>query len=183
AGAGVCAVTPAEMASASAVVMNLEFMPRLLAIQTKAKLWQPDFAEARALSHLFHAFQRARQPTLFDSADRRMFVFHAVRVSMMPSPALLRIRVFVAALAALSALAGAWPSAHAQPAAAELAGPALLATLRGGGYILFFRHAATDFGQNDDNMTGYEDCSTQRNLTDKGRAEARAIGTELRALA
>ena len=92
-------------------------------------------------------------------------------------------RVFVAALAAFVTLAGAWAPAHAQQVAAELAGPALLAALRNGGYVLFFRHAATDFGQNDDNMTGYEDCSTQRNLTDKGRADARAIGTELRALA
>ena len=94
-----------------------------------------------------------------------------------------RIRIFVAALAAFATLGGAWPSAHAQPVATELAGPALLAALRGGGYVLFFRHAATDFGQNDDNMTGYEDCSTQRNLTDKGRDEARVIGAELRALA
>ena len=31
-------------------------------------------------------------------------------------------------------------------------------------------------------MTGYEDCATQRSLTDKGRAEARAIGADLRAL-
>jgi broad specificity phosphatase PhoE len=31
-------------------------------------------------------------------------------------------------------------------------------------------------------MTGYEDCSTQRNLTDAGRAEARAIGAEIREL-
>jgi broad specificity phosphatase PhoE len=102
---------------------------------------------------------------------------------MMAVATLLRIRVFVAALAALAALAGAWPSAHAQPVATELSGPALLAALRGGGYVLFFRHAATDFGQNDEKMTGYEDCSTQRNLTDKGRADARAIGTDLRALA
>jgi phosphohistidine phosphatase SixA len=102
---------------------------------------------------------------------------------MMAAASLSRIRVFVAALAALAALAGAWPSAHAQPVATELAGPALLAALRGGGYVLFFRHTATDFGQNDDKMTGYEDCSTQRNLTDKGRADARAIGTDLRALA
>jgi phosphohistidine phosphatase SixA len=64
----------------------------------------------------------------------------------------------------------------------ELSGPALLAALRGGGYILYFRHAATDFGQNDDQMTGYEACDTQRNLTDAGRADARAIGAALREL-
>ena len=32
-------------------------------------------------------------------------------------------------------------------------------------------------------MTGYEDCATQRNLTDAGRVEARAIGAALRELA
>ena len=31
-------------------------------------------------------------------------------------------------------------------------------------------------------MTGYDDCATQRNLTDAGRAEARAIGAAIRAL-
>jgi hypothetical protein len=65
---------------------------------------------------------------------------------------------------------------------AELMGRALLTALRGGGYILYFRHTSTDFGQNDERMTGYEDCTTQRNLTQQGRAEARAIGAALRDL-
>ena len=69
------------------------------------------------------------------------------------------------------------------PPQGELQGRALLAALRGGGYILYFRHTSTDFGQNDEQMTGYENCATQRNLTDQGRAEARAIGVELRELA
>jgi len=64
----------------------------------------------------------------------------------------------------------------------EWSGPALLAALRDGGYILYFRHTATDFGQNDERMTGYEACETQRNLTDAGRADARAIGAMLREL-
>jgi hypothetical protein len=64
----------------------------------------------------------------------------------------------------------------------ELRGSALLAALRGGGYILYFRHTSTDFGQNDERMTGYEDCAAQRNLTEQGRAEARAVGTQLRKL-
>jgi len=63
-----------------------------------------------------------------------------------------------------------------------LAGAALLDALRRGGYVLYFRHTSTDFGQNDDRMTGYEDCARQRNLTDAGRAEARAIGAAIRAL-
>ena len=63
-----------------------------------------------------------------------------------------------------------------------LAGPALGNALREGGLILYFRHASTDFGQNDDQMTGYEDCAKQRNLTDRGRAEARDIGAAVKRL-
>jgi phosphohistidine phosphatase SixA len=87
-----------------------------------------------------------------------------------------------------ASLAGAGELAVAQTASpdpggrGELQGRALLAALRTGGYILYFRHASTDFGQNDEKMTGYEDCATQRNLTDAGRGEARAIGAAIRAL-
>lgn len=63
-----------------------------------------------------------------------------------------------------------------------LAGPALVSVLRHGGLILYFRHTSTDFGQNDDQMTGYEDCARQRNLTDQGREEARRIGVEIKRL-
>ena len=68
----------------------------------------------------------------------------------------------------------------AAPAAAQ--SPSLLAELRAGGYVLYLRHASTDFSQNDSQMKGYEDCGNQRNLTDKGRAEARAIGEHVRRL-
>jgi phosphohistidine phosphatase SixA len=61
-------------------------------------------------------------------------------------------------------------------------GAALRAALQHGGYVLYFRHGATDFGQNDDQMTGYEDCARQRNLTERGRADARAIGAAIRRL-
>ena len=77
------------------------------------------------------------------------------------------------------ALGQAPESARATP---PLGGAALLTALRQGGYVLYFRHTSTDFGQNDDRMTGYEDCTRQRNLTDAGRAEARAIGTAIRVL-
>jgi phosphohistidine phosphatase SixA len=66
--------------------------------------------------------------------------------------------------------------------APPLAGAALRDALQHGGYVLYFRHGATDFGQNDDRMTGYEDCAQQRNLTDRGRADARAIGAAMRRL-
>lgn len=58
----------------------------------------------------------------------------------------------------------------------------LVAELRKGGYVLYFRHTSTDFSQNDERMKDYDDCANQRNLTDKGRAEARAIGAAVRAL-
>ena len=62
------------------------------------------------------------------------------------------------------------------------ADPALLARLREGGYVLYLRHASTDMSRNDASMKSYEDCASQRDLTDKGRAEARAIGEHVRRL-
>ena len=77
-----------------------------------------------------------------------------------------------AALAALAFACGAQ----------TLEGKALVEALRQGGYVLYLRHAATDFGQNDDAMTDYANCAQQRNLTDAGRAQARAIGAAMKAL-
>src|SRR5262245_7683536 len=55
----------------------------------------------------------------------------------------------------IAACIGVAPSALGQSAEAvrqapQLAGTALLAALRRGGYVLYFRHTSTDFGQNDD---------------------------------
>ena len=58
----------------------------------------------------------------------------------------------------------------------------LLEKLRSGGYVLYLRHTSTDFSRNDARMKSYEDCDNQRNLTDKGRAEARAIASHLKRL-
>jgi phosphohistidine phosphatase SixA len=87
-------------------------------------------------------------------------------------------------LAVALAFVCAWlqPALAADPPAEMLAGRELRAALRQGGLIIYFRHTSTDFGQNDEQMTGYEDCSHQRNLTDKGRAEARAIGAAVKRL-
>ena len=54
--------------------------------------------------------------------------------------------------------------------------------LREGGYVLYMRHASTDFSQNDAKMTRYEDCDGQRNLLDKGRAEARSVAGHVQRL-
>jgi len=78
--------------------------------------------------------------------------------------------------------AGALPAIAVEAPSESLTGAALLQTLRGGGLILYFRHTSTDFGQNDDTMSGYEDCARQRNLTDGGRDEARRIGAAIKRL-
>src|SRR6267143_10242 len=93
---------------------------------------------------------------------------------------------FAFALAALLLWAPAW-SQTAEPQRSslpsrELPPAELLAELRKGGYILYFRHAATDFSQNDERMKSYEDCASQRNLIDKGRSDARATGAAIREL-
>ncbi len=75
---------------------------------------------------------------------------------------------------------------QAGSAAAEenaLTSRALVDALKAGGLIIYFRHAATDFGENDIAMTDYADCGNQRNLTEGGRADARAIGAAMNRLA
>ena len=67
-------------------------------------------------------------------------------------------------------------------AAAAQPDPGIVQKLREGGYVLYMRHASTDFSQNDARMTSYEDCASQRNLTDKGREEAREIGAYVKRL-
>ena len=46
--------------------------------------------------------------------------------------------------------------------------------------MLYVRHTSTDFSKNDAKMTSYEDCANQRNLTDKGRAEARSVAEQVK---
>jgi phosphohistidine phosphatase SixA len=61
------------------------------------------------------------------------------------------------------------------PAAAQ-ADEALWALLRGGGQVLFIRHASTTPGVGDPEDFRLGDCATQRNLSEAGRAEARRLG-------
>jgi virginiamycin B lyase len=53
--------------------------------------------------------------------------------------------------------------------------------LRRGGYVLAFRHAATDFSMTD-TTRDLDDCSRQRNLNAQGRRQSRAIGAAFRRL-
>jgi phosphohistidine phosphatase SixA len=73
--------------------------------------------------------------------------------------------------------------ASAMPASPQtLAGADLLIALRGGGYVIYFRHADTDHSRQDQPPVKLEDCTTQRMLSDKGRQNSRAIGEAIRAL-
>ncbi len=58
---------------------------------------------------------------------------------------------------------------------------ALWALLKGGGQVVVMRHASTDPGVGDPPGFRLEDCTTQRNLSPKGREEARRVGAAFRA--
>lgn len=57
----------------------------------------------------------------------------------------------------------------------------LLDRLRAGGLVMMMRHAQTVPGTGDPPGFRLDDCATQRNLGEAGRAQARAIGARLRA--
>jgi phosphohistidine phosphatase SixA len=63
----------------------------------------------------------------------------------------------------------------ASPARAD-ADETLWRLLKGGGQVVLLRHATTEPTVGDPPGFRLEDCSTQRNLTEAGRAEARRIG-------
>ena len=56
----------------------------------------------------------------------------------------------------------------------------LWALLKGGGQVVLMRHAITTPGVGDPPGMRLDDCSTQRNLTDEGRAHARRAGQAFR---
>jgi phosphohistidine phosphatase SixA len=60
-----------------------------------------------------------------------------------------------------------------------LATDAVAGALRSGGYVVYFRHTATDFSKSDAAMQSYADCANQRLLSPQGRSEARDIGRSI----
>jgi broad specificity phosphatase PhoE len=58
----------------------------------------------------------------------------------------------------------------------------LVSKLQQGGYVIYFRHAATDHSQSDTYKDDLSDCRQQRNLSAKGRQQAETIGAAFRAL-
>ena len=58
----------------------------------------------------------------------------------------------------------------------------LAAEMKKGGYAIVFRHVATDDSQKDVYPFRFDDMTAQRQLSDKGRDAARAIGASLKQL-
>lgn len=61
--------------------------------------------------------------------------------------------------------------------------PDLVSSLKQGGFVLIFRHTATDDSQKDDYPFKFDDMSGQRQLSEKGRDMARQIGAAIKGLA
>ena len=88
-----------------------------------------------------------------------------------------RRTVWMGALAGAGAGLGAWVGAQTPPEASTdvLASIRQLQQTRQGG-VLLVRHASTEPGLGDPPGFVLSQCQTQRNLSEAGRAQARALG-------
>jgi phosphohistidine phosphatase SixA len=86
-------------------------------------------------------------------------------------------RLLALALVALAGCGGA-----EAPSDQQLDSVQIVEALQHGGYVVYLRHAATDRSKEDAGVVDLDDCSSQRNLSDAGREQARAIGRGFRAL-
>jgi len=81
------------------------------------------------------------------------------------------------ALALLMVLLVAGPAWGQRPASME----DMLQTLRAGGYVIVIRHGATHADQADTDPLNIDNVAKQRQLNDKGREQAKAMGAVLKA--
>src|SRR5215510_5414937 len=85
---------------------------------------------------------------------------------------MVRVRAAMAALAVMALATVAW----AQTAAVD----DVLSKLRAGGHVIVLRHGATHNDQADTDPLNPDNVAKQRQLNDKGRADARALGDVFR---
>jgi len=90
--------------------------------------------------------------------------------------------VIVAVLLALTTAAAAADPEQTQELVPRLSGPQLIEALVKGGNVLLIRHAETVPDTPDPNYMSIDDCTTQRNLSDNGRRQAKRIGASFRKL-
>lgn len=91
-------------------------------------------------------------------------------------------RLLVALLLVLACPFGAADERSNAPPDA-LDGPALVQALRAGGLVLYMRHGRTDLATTDRDRRDLARCDLQRQLTDEGRRELRAVAENLCTLA
>ncbi len=98
--------------------------------------------------------------------------------------ALLATATLASAAIAQNAATATIPSttSSAPDSAQAIAHSQLATALRQGGYVIYFRHTATDFSKTDAGMTSYTDCANQRLLSPQGRTDAQQIGKQIVAL-
>ena len=58
----------------------------------------------------------------------------------------------------------------------------LISSLQSGGYIIYMRHGPTDQSQKDSINPDFNDCKTQRNISDSGYVELEEIASKIKAL-
>jgi broad specificity phosphatase PhoE len=80
----------------------------------------------------------------------------------------------LAALALMLVVGSAW--AQSSPPVGEI-----VTLLRGGGYVVVVRHGATHADQADTDPLNLDNVAKQRQLNDKGRADAKAVGDAFKA--
>src|SRR5262245_29823028 len=90
---------------------------------------------------------------------------------------LVRLSILCLALGS-TGLAGA----QEQAPAPRLSGRAIADALRSGGYVVYFRHAATNRAPEDTDDPRLKRCEGQRNLSEEGRRMAREFGTAFKTL-
>jgi len=67
-------------------------------------------------------------------------------------------------------------SAQGQALKPQLDGPALIDALRGGGLVILIRHMSTQDAASESQTLADPACASQRNLSERGRQEARDLG-------
>lgn len=99
------------------------------------------------------------------------------RAILLPSLLLLRLLLLLSIVAAPGLVLAQRAQPVPAPGPPELAQLAQLAhSLRQGGLVLLLRHAETEPGVGDPAGFRADDCPTQRNLNEAGRAQARRLG-------
>jgi virginiamycin B lyase len=104
----------------------------------------------------------------------------------LPARVVLSIAIAVVALSACTertttsqsttAPAQSSPAPPEDSPSAEPSGSRLVRSLRSGGHVIYFRHAATDPVPDDADPVDLRNCRTQRNLSVKGRRQSMIIG-------